>query len=124
MAPVTGPTHLDAVRIVVDDERCFLDGRPARYARTSTAALALLADLAGARIGELWLDHDLGGDDTIDPVVDELARAAFDGHPYDIDTVYVHTANASGAPRITRTLERWAYRCVRVWADDVGLTKP
>ena len=41
--------------------RSFTDDRPAEVARTSAEGVALLA--RGGHIDELWLDHDLGGDD-------------------------------------------------------------
>ena len=59
---------------------------------------------------ELWLDHDLGGDDTVWPVVEVLERAAFDGRPIDIGVIYVHSANPAGAAKIAQVLRHWGYR--------------
>jgi hypothetical protein len=36
--------------------------------------------LGGKRIDHLWLDHDLGGEDTIRPVVDLMFQVARAGH--------------------------------------------
>jgi hypothetical protein len=44
-------------------------------------------------LDELWLDHDLGEDDTIWPVVEVLERAAFEERPLDIGVINVHSAN-------------------------------
>ena len=95
--------------ILIDDLRSFGDGRTAEVARTSAAGVDLLAGHRARRIDELWLDHDLGGDDTIWPVVEILERAAFEEQPFDIGVVNVHSANPAGAARIARALRRWGY---------------
>ncbi|MFI5835852.1 cyclic-phosphate processing receiver domain-containing protein [Micromonospora sp. NPDC051300] len=95
---------------LIDDLRSFVDGRPAEVARTSAAGVELLARHRDGRLDELWLDHDLGGDDTIWPVVEVLERAAFDGRPLDIGVVVVHSANPSGAEKVALVLRRWGYR--------------
>lgn len=99
--------------VLVDDLRSFVDGRGAQVARTSAAGVALLQRHRTGRVDELWLDHDLGGEDTIWPVVELLERAAFDGDALDIGIVYVHSANPVGAGKISQVLQRWGYR-VRV----------
>jgi hypothetical protein len=95
--------------ILVDDLRSFTGGRSAEVGRTSTAGLALLQAYRDERIDELWLDHDLGENDTIWPVVEVLEHAAFDGRPLDIGVVYVHSANPSGAAKMAQALRRWGY---------------
>jgi hypothetical protein len=50
----------------------------------------------GRRVDELWLDHDLEGEDTIWPVAEVLERAPFDQRPFDIGVVYIHSANPLG----------------------------
>lgn len=95
--------------ILVDDLRSFTDGRNAEVARTSAAGLALLQAYRDQRVDELWLDHDLGESDTIWPVVEQLEHAAFQGHPFDIGVVYVHSANPSGAAKMAQALRRWGY---------------
>ena len=95
--------------VLVDDLRSFVDGRAAEVARTSAAGIAVLRRHQGKRIDELWLDHDLGGEDTIWPVVEVLERAAFDGRPFDVGVVVVHSANPAGAARMAQALRHWGY---------------
>ncbi|WP_229406596.1 cyclic-phosphate processing receiver domain-containing protein [Micromonospora sp. NBRC 110038] len=94
---------------LVDDLRSFVDGCKAEVARTSVAGVQLLDQYRGRRLDELWLDHDLGGDNTIWPVVELLERAAFEGHPLDIGVVHVHSANPVGATKIVQVLRHWGY---------------
>ncbi|MGW3892311.1 cyclic-phosphate processing receiver domain-containing protein [Micromonospora chokoriensis] len=109
------------VIVLVDDLRSFVDGRSAAVARTSAAGVELLDRYRGRRLDELWLDHDLGGDDTIWPVVEVLERAAFDERPFDVGVINVHSANPAGAAKVAQVLRRWGYR-VRVASGctDVG----
>lgn len=95
--------------VLVDDLRSFVDARAAHVARTSAAGIEALERHHGRRLDELWLDHDLGGDDTIWPVVEVLERAAFEERPFDIGVVYVHSANPPGAAKIMQALRRWGY---------------
>ncbi|PRY18939.1 cyclic-phosphate processing receiver domain-containing protein [Pseudosporangium ferrugineum] len=95
--------------VLVDDLRSFVDGRPAAVARTSSAGVELLARHRGHRFDELWLDHDLGGADTIWPVVEFLERAAFEGRPFDVGVVIIHSANPAGAAKMAQALRRWNY---------------
>ncbi len=84
--------------LLIDDLRSFVDGRRAEVARTSAAGVTLLSRHRHERVDELWLDHDLGGDDTIWPVVELLERAAFDGEPFDVGLITIHSANPAGHP--------------------------
>lgn len=95
--------------VLVDDLRSFTDGRTAEVARTSAAGVAILQRYRGERVDELWLDHDLGEDDTIWPVVEVLEHAAFEGHPVDVGVIYVHSANPAGAAKMALALRRWGY---------------
>lgn len=95
--------------VLVDDLRSFLDGRVAHVARTSRAGIEALERHRGQRLDELWLDHDLGEDDTVWPVVEVLERAAFEERSFDIGVVYVHSANPAGAEKIMQALRRWGY---------------
>ncbi|WIM93416.1 hypothetical protein ACTOB_005393 [Actinoplanes oblitus] len=95
--------------VLIDDLRSFADGRTAEVARTSAAGVALLDRLREQRIDELWLDHDLGDDDTIWPVVAVLERAAFEERPFDIGLILIHSANPGGAAKMIQSLRRWAY---------------
>ncbi len=73
---------------------------------------------------ELWLDHDLGGEDTIWPVVEMLERAAFDERPFDIRAVFIHSANPPGAAKIRQALRRWGYHVSSVpGSTHVGYLK-
>ncbi|MGW3911438.1 cyclic-phosphate processing receiver domain-containing protein [Streptomyces sp. NPDC005070] len=87
-----------------------------RIARTSREGIQLLEEHRDSYIDELWLDHDLGGDDTIMPVVTLMEEAAFNGRPFQIGTVFVHSANPIGAETVVRSLARWSYRVQRATA--------
>ncbi|MET3425369.1 hypothetical protein BJ973_004581 [Actinoplanes tereljensis] len=107
--------------LLVDDLRSFIDGRVAEVARTSDAGVTLLERYRNQRLDELWLDHDLGEDDTIWPVVEVLERAAFDGRPFDIGVINIHSANPAGAAKMAQALRRWEYRVVIAsGSTDVG----
>ncbi|WP_052866220.1 cyclic-phosphate processing receiver domain-containing protein [Streptomyces niger] len=88
-----------------------------RVARTSRDGVQLLQEHRETFVDELWLDHDLGGDDSIMPVVTLLEEAAFDGRPFRIGTVFVHSANPIGAETVVRSLTRWNYRVRRAVAQ-------
>jgi hypothetical protein len=96
--------------VLIDDLRSFVDGRDAQVVRTSAAGVELLGRCRDRRLDELWLDHDLGHDDTIWPVVEVLEQAAFEDHPFDIGVVIVHSANPAGAAKIAQVLRHWGYR--------------
>ncbi|NGO75044.1 hypothetical protein G6045_05010 [Streptomyces sp. YC504] len=87
-----------------------------RIARTSREGVELLREHRDTYIDELWLDHDLGGEDSIMPVVTLLEEAAFSGRPFRIGTVFVHSANPIGAETVVRSLTRWNYRVRRTAA--------
>lgn len=107
--------------VLVDDLRSFVDGRAAKVARTSAAGIEALQRLRTERLDELWLDHDLGDDDTIWPVIELLERAAFEKHPFNIGVVYIHSANPAGAARMVQALDRWGYHVRAVpGSPDVG----
>ena len=98
----------------IDDLRAL--PRATRIARTSQEGVRLLEEHRGRRIDELWLDHDLGGGDSIMPVVALLEQAAFEGRPFTIGMIYVHSANPSGAETMVRVLKRWNYQVRRATA--------
>ena len=87
-----------------------------RIARTSREGIQLLQEHRDSFVDELWLDHDLGGDDSILPVVTLMEEAAFGGRPFHIGTVFVHSANPIGAETVVRALTRWNYRVRRATA--------
>jgi hypothetical protein len=99
--------------VLVDDVRSFRDNRPCRLARSSVDGVALLHELRAHHIDELWLDHDLQGEDTIWPVVHLLDDAALAGEPFDVGIVYVHASRAGPAHEVVVSLRRAGYRVVR-----------
>lgn len=118
---MTGPDEPAAPPVIlgIDDLRP-LSGATT-VARTSSDGVQLLREYRDQFIDELWLDHDLGGEDTIMPVVTLLEEAAFNGQPFHIGTVYVHSANPIGAETVVRSLTRWNDRVRRaVAAPEMG----
>jgi hypothetical protein len=107
--------------LLIDDLRSFVDGRESAVARTSAAGVELLERHRTDRLDELWLDHDLGENDTVWPVVEVLERAAFDGRPFDVGAIIIHSANPAGAAKMAQVLRHWGYP-VRIasGAKDVG----
>ena len=95
--------------VLIDDLRSFVAGRDAEVARSSAAGVVLLDTYQNRRLDQLWLDHDLGADDTIWPVVEVLERAAFEQRPFDIGLILVHSANPAGASKMMQALQRWGY---------------
>ena len=108
------PVAATPVILGIDDLRPL--PRATRIARTSREGVRLLEEHRDSLIDELWLDHDLGGDDSIMPVVTLLEEAAFNGRPFRIGTVFVHSANPAGAATVVRALTRWSYRVRRATA--------
>lgn len=90
--------------LVVDDNRVLRHedefDDEVSYALTSAAALRELQNSVPYDV--IWLDHDLGGDDTTLPVVDWLVQNPIRGPEY----VVVHTQNPVGRKRIIQALER------------------
>lgn len=92
------------LEVLIDDVRCFRDGRPARIARSSSEGLLLLEGLGSQPIDVLWLDHDLGGDDTIMPIIRWIAE-----HRPVIKLVQIHTANVSALQGMKQPLVKAGY---------------
>ncbi|MFC5666522.1 cyclic-phosphate processing receiver domain-containing protein [Kitasatospora misakiensis] len=113
-APAAPTPTPEPVVLGIDDLRPL--PRATRIARTSCDGVQLLEEHRDSFIDELWLDHDLGGEDTIMPVVALLEEAAFAGRPFRIGTVFVHSANPVGAQAVVRSLTRWSYRVRRASA--------
>lgn len=109
----------DVQRVLVDDVRDFKDGRPAVVLRSSAAAVAYLRTLTGRRVGELWLDHDLVGDDTVQPLVDLLVADAVSGHPLAVGRIWVHSSNIREGHRIVQELEAAGYPVRRSYAANL-----
>ncbi|MGW5529360.1 cyclic-phosphate processing receiver domain-containing protein [Streptomyces xanthochromogenes] len=108
------PAGRTPVILGIDDLRAL--PRATRIARTSREGVELLLEHRDRFVDELWLDHDLGGDDSILPVVTVMEEAAFHGRPFRIGTVFVHSANPIGAETVVRSLTRWNYRVRRATA--------
>jgi len=112
--------------VLIDDRRSFVDNRPCIILRTLSEALWFLHNDPG-RIDELWLDHDLGWDDLLGtladimPIISMLEEASFNDRPYDIGTIYVHTANPPAQMRMSSALGRYGYHVITVNADWDGV---
>ena len=104
---------MTGLTVLVDDVRSFRDDRRCRIARSSAAAVLLLMELRSQHIDDLWLDHDLVGDDTIWPVVHLLDDAALAGRPFSIGTVHVHASRTRPAHEMVVSLRRAGYRVER-----------
>ena len=109
----------EVLRVLVDDVRAFKDGRAAVVLRTSAAALAYLQGLAGRWIDELWLDHDLIGEDTVQPLVDLLVAEATQGRPVRVGRIWVHSSNIREGHRVVQELEAAGYRVQRSYAANL-----
>ncbi len=64
---------------------------------------------------EVWLDHDLGGEETIRPLVKYIYRRAQYEQPLPIRAIYVHTMNPVGAEWMVSVLSKY-YNVQRVLA--------
>lgn len=96
--------------VLIDDVRSFRDARPCLVARSSQAGVAVLDQLRDQRIDDLWLDHDLVGDDDIWPVIRLLEEAAEAGRPFDISRLHVHASRSLPAHQMKVALRRAGYR--------------
>ena len=104
--------------LVIDDMRTYPFGTV--HARTSAEGLEQLRGIN--TFAEIWLDHDLGGADTIWPVVDELVMRARAGDPYPAVRVVVHSANPVGSERMMMALSPW-YATERIPATTIRLVR-
>src|SRR6185437_4986621 len=90
--------------LVVDDVKTFPfnKGDDVTYARTLAEGLEQIE----SSWGQIWLDHDLGGEDTIRPIVRRLAEMAYNGEP-PTDNICICSLNPVGVDYIRSSLERW-----------------
>lgn len=96
----------DRQTIVVDDERTFETGV---HCRTWQDGIAQIERTSGWLL--LYLDHDLGTNGDIMPLVDWLCEnASTDPEFPDRFDVRVHSQNPVGARNVVRALARWGYR--------------
>ena len=96
--------------LVVDDIRfygLFWNGTPIFYARNSASACKFI-NLYGRDIREFWLDHDLGGEDTILPVVKYLEECLNERSIYKRDfIVRFITSNPVGLQYLRMFADKW-----------------
>jgi hypothetical protein len=104
--------------VVVDDRRVFrnevltendvslLDVQYFRNTHDAVTGISALV-LDGSQISQLWLDHDLGGDDTTWPVVDLLVLTAYQQEPLLVENILIHSMNIGERDRIYNHLQYW-----------------
>jgi hypothetical protein len=104
------------VVVLIDDARSFRDGRDCLAAQSSAAGVDLLLALRASAqpIDELWLDHDLIGEDRIWPVVRLLEDEALVGRRWSISTIKVHASSPGRAHEMVLSLRRAGYEVERV----------
>lgn len=109
---------MDPYRVVIDDLRTF--NFEAQYHRNLGEATTWLWHLVAdnIRVDELYLDHDLGGDDTTRPVALCLAKLAFNGDAPEIYKIYIHTKNTVGRDWLFSTLNKY-YDCEIIDAKPI-----
>lgn len=98
--------------LVIDDVKSFTFPADTEviYARTLAEGYAQLErifqlPLIEAPVKfELWLDHDLGGEDTIRPLCLALAEMAFHGVTYPLSRIVICSLNIVGIEWIESTL--------------------
>jgi hypothetical protein len=106
------------MNLLIDDLRNFVKApKGLVVCRNSEDALAELRK-EDAIFTTIWLDHDLGGEDTINPVIDYLCERSVWEDPVRVLTIYVHTSNPVGASQMMQTLAKYGYSVVRVNADN------
>lgn len=96
--------------LVVDDMRIFPDkvrDNIVFHALSSEAAIKFLEENFNLT-SEIWLDHDLGGDDTVVPVINWLEEKAIQGKADHLCCIRVLTSNPVGAQKIA-ALGRYFY---------------
>lgn len=105
--------------VIIDDNRIFLNEgfADAIYLRTSGEAVAYLNCCRAGNFvpANVWLDHDLGGADTIMPVVEWLEEEAHNRPESGWLNVFfsVHSQNPVGADTVVRALRRSGYMAIR-----------
>lgn len=103
---------MDKKIMLVDDVR---SAPGVTIARTSSDALQLLH----GSWDELWLDHDLGGSDTVWPIIRELERRHNDGIDIGVTSIIVHTANPIESIRMIVALHKLPVRLRRTTATQM-----
>ena len=108
---------IDDIRNPLPDHDMFSGDNDVLIARTSIEALSMLEDNRKHGLSALFLDHDLGADDTTRCIASMLEERAFFSNPYPVDTIYIHTSNSVGRKWIADALSRF-YRVVMVDAGQ------
>ena len=94
--------------LVIDDVKTFPfpDDYIVEYSRTLTDGITMLELCEKEVFGleELWLDHDLGGDDTIRSICLMLAERAFNGDSYPVGRIVICSLNPVGIDWMWSTL--------------------
>lgn len=105
-------------RLMIDDMRSFARtmSEDVAYARSSGAGIKAIRD--DGPWDEVWFDHDLGGEDTIYPVVLWLLENAFYGQIAPIGECVIITANPVGRQMLEESLRK--YWKVRHEYDENG----
>ena len=94
--------------LVVDDRRIFGDKHNdciVHHTTSSVQALEFLKENFGL-VSEMWLDYDLGGSDTVTPVIDWLDEKAYNGEANHITAIRILTDNPVGYNKIMLALDR------------------
>lgn len=117
------PGHQPVI-MLLDDTRDFKTKRATYVARTSADAIALLDSLSDQTLAELWLDYDLIGEDTTQPVVEHLLSRAASGTPQAVDLIWVHSSNIRHGRRITTELAAAGYPARRSYAAGLFVRAP
>ena len=73
----------------------------------------------GQWVDELWLDHDLIGEDTVQPLVDLLVADAANGRPLRVGRIWVHSSNIREGHRVVQELEAAGYPVQRSYAANL-----
>lgn len=99
--------------VLIDDLRDLPTAT--HVARTSAEGVTMIRAMheRGEIIRELWLDYNLGMNDTIMPVVSLLRELAQAQDRLDVVTVRVHTADRKAAATVIAELVRYGYHVVR-----------
>jgi len=96
--------------LVIDDFRIFpnrIGDNIVHHALSSADGIKFLKENF-EMISEVWLDYDLGGDDTVVPVINWLEEKAFNGEANHICCIRILTSNPVGAQKIA-ALGRYFY---------------
>jgi hypothetical protein len=108
--------HTSPPAVLVDDVRGFKDERAALVVCSWQEALTLLDQLGNARIDDLCHDYDLGGDDTIRPVVHWMVQLASTGSPRRVGQIHIHSASVDGGHWMRLELKAAGYLVIRNFA--------